>query len=392
MNTLPQDKEKIVIRISLPYLATVAIAVLLVFLGNRVVTGGLALFQDDSQEVVRATVQRITARYSPEAFYELELFRGEVISFEARAARGPRSGSTLLATQSLGDFAWTETREVQEGDSILLINFADFGEAWFFYGHLRTNRLLALGILFTLCVLLFGGKKGFNTILSLALTCGAIFGVFIPSILAGKNIYLMSLLVCAYVIAMTLLLVVGFNKKALAAACGCASGVAVTAIIAIIMDRALFLTGFLDEHSRHLQSFPVDPAIDLRAIIFAGITIGAMGAVMDVALSISSALWEIKQKARLIEFGSLFRSGISIGRDIIGSMANTLILAYIGTSLSVVLVLSIYSNSILGLLNREMISVEILMALAGIFGILCAMPLTALFSSALFLKKKTLLR
>ncbi|MCL2381658.1 MAG: YibE/F family protein [Treponema sp.] len=373
-------------RISLPYVVTVVIALLCVVIGHGIAVRDSFIFQNASQEVVRASVQGITQRYTPEAFDEFMIFEGEIVYFEARVTRGQRRGSVLTASQSMGDFSWVQAREVEPGDAILLI-YNEFHGEWFFYGYLRTNRLLGLGVLFTLCILAFGGRKGFNTMLSLALTCGAVFGVFIPAILSGKNIYVMSLLVCAYTITMTLLLVVGFNKKAFAASVGCASGLAVTGIITVIMDRVLHLTGFLDEHSRHLQNLPLESPVDLRAIIFAGVIIGAMGAIMDVALSISSALWEIKQKAKAITFETLFRSGVTIGRDIMGSMANTLILAYIGTSLSVVLVLSAYSNSLLGLLNREMISVEILQSLAGILGILFAMPLTAFFCAVLYLKK-----
>ena len=381
--------SQVIARIKISYLVTVFIAVLCVVIGHQIVTRDLFIFQDDaSQELVRATVQRIVDRQAPgEYFDELEFFQGEIVFFQAMVTRGERRDSVIAASQSLGDFSWAASKKVEEGDSILLIH-NDFIDEWFFAGYLRTNRLLVLGILFTLCLLIFGGTKGFNTILSLALTCGAVFGVFIPAILSGKNIYTMSLLVCAYTITMTLLLVIGFNRKALAAAIGCAGGVAIAGIITMVMDRVLYLTGVLDEHSRFLAALPIENPIDLKAIIFAGVIIGAMGAIMDVALSIASSLWEIKEKAKTINFFSLFRSGVTIGRDIMGSMANTLILAYIGTSLSVVLLLTHYSSSLLSLLNREMIVVEILKSLAGILGILLAMPLTAFFCAALYLRDR----
>jgi uncharacterized membrane protein len=161
----------------------------------------------------------------------------------------------------------------------------------------------------------------------------------------------------------------------------------VTGIITVIMDKVLFLTGIVDENSRYLANLPLETSIDLRAIVFSGIIIGAMGAIMDVSMSISSSLWELKEKAGNITFEALFRSGLTIGRDIMGSMANTLILAYIGTSLSVVLILSVYSDSLVTLFNMEMITLEILQALAGSFGILLAMPLTAFFCATIYLKE-----
>jgi uncharacterized membrane protein len=187
---------------------------------------------------------------------------------------------------------------------------------------------------------------------------------------------------------MTPLLVIGYNKKSLAASLGCLGGLAVSGIIIVVMDRLLHLTGVVDENSRYLSNLPLDNPINLKAIIFAGIIIGAMGAVEDVATSIASSLWEIKDKAGNIKFEALFRSGITIGRDIMGSMSNTLILAYIGSSLSVVLILSVFSGSLLALLNMEMIVVEILQALIGSLGILFSMPLTALVCSIIYLKDK----
>ena len=379
--------ERVIIRIKLTYVATVIIALLCVFVGHKIAINEMSLFQNNSQEVVKATVQSVIARNEPEGGYDayLPLQATETV-FEAKVTSGRRKGEVLAASQRSGGYLGVTSKEVGKGDSILLVR-NDFTDGWFFNGYNRTNKLFVLGLSFVLGVLIFGGKKGFNTILSLGLTCVAVFMVFVPAILTGKNIYVMSLLVCAYTITMTLLLVVGFSKKALTAAIGCGSGVVVTGIITLIMDRVLFLTGIVDEQSRYLANLPVETPINLKAIIFAGIIIGAMGAIMDVAMSISSSLWEVKEKAKTIKFEALFRSGLTIGRDIMGSMANTLILAYIGSSLSVVLILSVYSNSLLGLLNMEMIVVEILQALAGSLGILFSMPLTAFFCSVFYLKK-----
>ena len=368
------------------YLLTVIICVLLLFIGHKIAVDGMIDFRVVSHEVVKAKVQSVAEQVNlDEGFDEPMPVLGKKITFEARITGGMRKGELITAEQNLSSLLMGRSKIVGKGDSVLLIK-NELG--WFFNGYARTNMLLGLGILFVFCVFLFGRKKGFNTILSLGLTCAAVFAVFIPSILSGKNIYVMSILVCAYTIAMTLLIVIGINKKSFAAVAGCSGGVMVTGIITLIMDKLLYLSGIVDEHSRYLANLPGEIQIDLRAIVFAGIIIGAMGAVMDVAISISSSLWEVKEKAGIIKFNELFRSGLNIGRDIMGSMANTLILAYIGSSLSIVLLLSVFSGSFLGLFNSEMIAVEILQALAGSLGILFAMPLTALFCSVIYLKEK----
>jgi len=383
------------IRIKIPYILTILISFLLLYVGHKMAVDGMIKFQNPAQITVRAKVEKIINRveldmdFTDDFDYYYDDFSsimpGDKIIFESKITEGKLKGELITAEQTFSPLLMDRSKEVEKGDYIILVN-NDIG--WFFGGYVRTDRLLGLGLTFVICLLLFGGKKGFNTILSLGLTCAAVFVFFIPAILSGKNIYLMSLLVCAYTIAMTLLIVIGFNKKSLASVAGCISGVIVAGIIAVIMDKLLYLTGIVDEHSRYLVNLPGDIDLDLRAIIFAGIIIGAMGAIMDVAISISSSLWEVKEKANIIKFKELFRSGLNIGRDIMGSMANTLILAYIGSSLTIVLLLSIYSGSFLSLFNSEMIAVEILQALAGSLGILFAMPLTAFYCSVIYLRRK----
>jgi len=385
------------LRIKIPYLITIAASVLFLIIGNKIAVNGMISFQNPPYEIVRAKIQKIIERteqnfdflddYNEEEHYEdlSGMMPGRKIIFEAKVTTGNRKGQIIKAEQSFSPMLMDNSKEVDKGDTVLLVN-NEVG--WFFGGYFRINTLLILGFIFVFCLVLFGGKKGLNTIISLSFTCIAIFAVFVPSILSGKNIYLMSIIICVFVIMMMNLIVIGYNKKSLASIAGCTGGVIVAGLITLIMDKALYLTGLIDEHSRYLINLPGDLQLNLKAIVFAGIIIGAMGAIMDVSISISSSLWEIKEKAKTVSFKELLHSGITIGRDIMGSMADTLILAYIGSSLTVVLLLSIYSTSLLGIFNSEMIAVEILQAMAGSLGILFAMPLTALFSSIIFLRDK----
>ena len=120
-----------------------------------------------------------------------------------------------------------------------------------------------------------------------------------------------------------------------------------------------------------------DTVIDLRGVIFAAIVIGALGATMDVAMSIASSLDEILYHKPDIRDWELMRSGLNIGRDIMGTMANTLVLAYVGSSLHMILLLLAYNNDIGSIINRETIAVELLQSVAGSIGILLTVPSTA---------------
>lgn len=296
-------------------------------------------------------------------------------------------GEIITATQTISDGVIAgDRREVEPGSRVTLMNNAAGDEAnYVFTGYVRTDALTGLGIAFVLAMLVFGRGKGLTAMLALVLTCAAVFGCFIPAVLAGRNIYLWTFIVCAYIVVFTLLLIGSAGHKSLAAIAGCLGGTVTAAIVMAVTDLFLHMTGFLDDNTAFLLYLDTPAPIDLRALLYAAVLIGALGAVMDVAVDISSALHEIAVKVEGASFGSLFRSGITIGRDLIGTMANTLILAYIGSSISVVLLIAGSSGTALFyILNQERIVFEILQALVGSFGILSAIPLTAVVSALLF--------
>lgn len=145
---------------------------------------------------------------------------------------------------------------------------------WSFSEYVRTDALLVLGLVFCLFLFIFGRTKGINTLISLAFTCLAVFLVFLPSVLNGLNIYFWSILVCIFIIVMTLLIINGADAKSLVAGIGCVSGVLTAGLLTLIMDRFLNLTGLLDDESMFLYFLNAEYPIDLKAIIFAAIIIG----------------------------------------------------------------------------------------------------------------------
>ncbi|HWP79473.1 MAG TPA: YibE/F family protein [Candidatus Acidoferrum sp.] len=370
------------------YAVTVALSVIFILVGNHIATKDLGSFKGGLPEeaVVTARVDAITDRVTNE-YGEGAAGTDVQVTFEATILSGARKGETVTAVQYLEGVYSGAVPEVAQGKKVVLIEAEGAEDSeWQLIEYVKTDRLFIFAALFVLALLLFGRGKGFNTILSLGLTCAAIFAVFIPAILSGKNIYLTAIIICFYTIVMTYLIVNGGNKKTLAAVFGCFGGIVVSGLLTVVMSKILALTGYVDEDSVYLTylSTANDVSIDLKAIIFAAVLIGAMGAIMDVAMSIASSLWEVREKSQAPTFSALFKSGMNIGRDVMGTMANTLILAYIGSSLSIVLLLTAYSTSPAYLLNREMIVVEILQALVGSFGILITMPLTSFISAAIY--------
>lgn len=369
------------------YWITIVFSVLYLIVGNRIAMQGMLNFGTDAaaKPIKAVALEILDRRVHSYDMGEGATVENVEISFRARILSGAMKDSEIYATQTIDAFMPVKIKEVEVGDRFLMYQSGSGADSeWYFGEYLRTDYLIGLTAIFLLLILIFGRKKGVNTIISLGFTCLAVFAVFVPSVMSGQNIYAWSIITCLFIITMTLLIVYGWNQKSFNAAMGCAGGVMVSGILILIMDRLLQLTGVLDEESSYLLFMRPENPIDLKAVIFGSIIIGAVGAVMDVAMSISSALKELYDQVDRPTFGLLMRSGITIGRDIMGTMANTLVLAYIGSSLSMVVLLAAYSNSLLGLLNQERMVVEVLQTLIGSLGILFTIPLTSLVSSFVY--------
>ena len=381
INTFKTKRTAIIV-----YVVTVMVSALLLYAGNRYVYDSESMFQGGYEDgACSARVTEILSSRSDDVIVDNTVIGKEfIILFDCKILSGEHKGETVMASESGTPYDTVPLEKVKVGDRILLTHSEDQNAAveWLMYEFDRTMPLWILGIAFCAIVLLFGRMKGVNTLISLGYTCVAVFAVFVPSVLSGKNIYLWSIITCIYIIIMTLLIIDGLHKKTLAAIIGCSSGVIVSGLLTLLASHFLHLTGITTEDTIYIkQSFN----IDLNALIFAGIILGSVGAVMDVSVSISSSLAELHDKVEHPTYKGLLGSGITIGRDIMGTMANTLVLAYIGCELSATLLSVVYSSSMRTLFSREKIVEELLQALVGSIGLLLTIPLTAVVSSALYM-------
>ena len=375
------------------WVCAVLISLILIIAANKIVTKDLNILHAEDAYAEKAKITSIEKKESSSYSLSEDVeYQDDRLYFKARILTGEFKGQEVLGAQTSDNYTLDPDQPLSVGDKVILYNYgAKEGEAdWVFGGFYRLDGMLRLGLLFCAALLFFGHWKGLNTLISLAFTCMAVFMVFVPSVLAGYNVYVMTCLTCVYVIIMTLLITSGATEKALTTILGCTFGVAVAAILELFLEHALRLTGIIDEHSIYLGYLDSGVVIDLKSLIFGMIVIGAMGAVMDVAMDISSALHELHYRAPNLTFRELYQSGITIGRDVMGTMANTLVLAYIGSSLCTILLLITYSSSLRELLNRENIIVELMQALIGSSAILLTMPLTSAICSFLYTNKSFL--
>lgn len=370
------------------FMITILFSALFIYVGHGIATENLTVFEGQNDTpVAQAVVTKIISHTEEEvALSETESYTYEDIVFEAEVIRGEDKGEILSVSQNLNTYILMQLKPVEVGDKIVVYNYPDetLGTEWSLGEYQRTDYLLKIGIIFCILLILFGRKQGFNTLISLIFTLLSVFIVFIPAILSGQNIYIWSLVICSYMIIITLLLVSGAEKKSLVAGIGCFCGIILSALLTLFFNASMHLTGFIDEDSAYLMMINPEHPIDLKGIIFAAILIGALGAIMDVAMSISSSLYEVKSASHGMSKRDLFRAGMTIGRDIMGTMSNTLILAYIGGSLSFVLLIVSFNASVIDILNREMIITEILQALIGSIGILFTIPFTSILAGIFF--------
>ena len=368
-------------------IVAVVVSALLIFLANLYVTGGAPVFKGSTEgETVRCRVIRVTDVKTDNVSGETEFV---TVRFKAQALNTALRGKTLEVVQEIDRSFVFCPKQVEQNDKILVESYSADGETQYYFGdYVRITPLLWLLAIFCILIIVFSRMQGIKTVISLGFTCLSVFTVLIPAILNGHNIYLWSIVVCMFITVMTLSIISGFNVKAMCAGIGCVSGVLCAGITVLISDKFLNMTGMLEEESVYLIQLYPDNPINLKAIIFAMIIVGAVGAVMDVSMSISSSLYELRLKSPNIRPSELMKSGFAIGRDMMGTMANTLVLAYIGSSLTSVLLLVAYNAGIEQVINKEMIVAEILQALAGSLGMLLTLPLTSAVCAAVYYNRE----
>ena len=368
-------------------IVAVIVSALLIFLANLYVTGGAPVFKGSTEgETVRCRVIRVTDVKTDNVSGETEFV---TVRFKAQALNTALRGKTLEVVQEIDRSFVFCPKQVEQNDKILVESYSADGETQYYFGdYVRITPLLWLLAIFCILIIVFSRMQGLKTVISLGFTCLSVFTVLIPAILNGHNIYLWSIVVCMFITVMTLSIISGFNVKAMCAGIGCVSGVLCAGLTVLISDKFLNMTGMLEEESVYLIQLYPDNPINLKAIIFAMIIVGAVGAVMDVSMSISSSLYELRLKSPHIRPSELMKSGFAIGRDMMGTMANTLVLAYIGSSLTSVLLLVAYNAGIEQVINKEMIVAEILQALAGSLGMLLTLPLTSAVCAAVYYNRE----
>lgn len=250
----------------------------------------------------------------------------------------------------------------------------------------RDKNIVILLILFMLITVLVGGTQGIKSLVTLGLTVLGVYYLLI-GIVNGGNPIALSIIISFIVTILTMFLVAGFNIKAISAIGGTFGGVIIAGVIALVVSQSSNLTGLGNQEAQMLVFSQSEVIFNIHGILFASILLGTLGAVMDVCMSIASSINEITDANPYLSRIDLFKSGMTIGKDVMGTMINTLILAYIGSSVFLILIFMVNDIPLINIINMDLVATEIVRALSGTIGLIGAIPLTAFISTTLEKRK-----
>ncbi|MBN2796934.1 MAG: YibE/F family protein [Clostridia bacterium] len=251
----------------------------------------------------------------------------------------------------------------------------------------RSFLILFLVGLFILLMIVFGGKKGFTALLGLGFTMYSIWFFLIPLIKRGFPVIPSAILLVSVTTFVSLVFLNGFSKKTMIAVLGCIGGVTIAGLIAYLAGKISPINGFNMSEAEELILRSGDQ-VKISGLLVSGVLISALGAVMDVAMMIASSISELKIMNPKAKRSQLFKSGLNIGQDAMGTMANTLILAFAGASLNMLLLFRIFDYPVLQIMNSDLMLLEIIQGISGSIGIVLTVPFVALLSASMFVKKK----
>lgn len=315
-------------------------------------------------------------------------YRGEQL-VTARVKTGQYKGEELMVYNYTGPLYGIP---VSEGDPVIISisTHSDGQHNAVVYEYNRIPALAAVLILFCIATILIGGKTGLKSLIGLIFTVICLFMILIPMLIKGAPTIPATFLMCGYIALASFTILGGVHRKTISAFLGTFAGTALAMAFGMIAQAASKINGLrIPDVEPLLQMRQTGAPIGLRGLLVAGIIISALGAVMDVSMSISSALEEVHQANPELSSRQLFRSGMNIGRDMAGTMTNTLILAFLGSGFTLIIYLSSLGLSFYQLFSSAYAAIEIISGISSSIGMILTIPLTALIASALIKGTKT---
>lgn len=272
---------------------------------------------------------------------------------------------------------------------ILRLDYDDAGDLYVVSipNYDRSRILIIALLIFAILMILVGGRQGARALFGLLFTLLNLWYILIPLVLRGVSPIIATILITGFTSAGALLMLSGYTKKTFCALLGCVGGVIAAGIFAQIITILTPINGFNMSEAEELVIRASDSPLRISGLLISGILLSAIGALMDTSMSIVSALHEVYEQNPSISKKQIFRSGMNIGRDAMGTMANTLILAFVGSAFNLLILFQVYEYPMIQIFNSDMIVIDVLQGIAGSVGIIATTPLVAVMCAVVFQRK-----
>lgn len=357
-------------------LAVVIVTVLAGLLFFRSATPAAPESEDANVQTVEGRIVAVLGEEQMTGTAGLSLIQTVVVEF----TRGDRRGEQVEIRYGEAEAITAESR-VTAGDRVLVeISAGPEGDHTYISDFVRWPSLLALALVFAAAAVAVGGMTGLRALVGMGFSVLIIATFIVPGILAGHDPLLIALIGSLALLTATLYLTYGWRPKTHAAWLGMTSSLALTGALAMAFVAWARLTGLSDESSLFLR-FGGGAMLDPRGILLGGIIIGALGVLDDIATNQAAVVFELKRAAPDLGRGDLFRRSMVVGRDHIAAVINTLLLAYAGASLPLLLLIAVEGAPLGLLLNRGFMAEEIARTLVGSLGLILATPITSLIAT-----------
>lgn len=361
-----------------------------------VILFAVALNQASEDEVPTSASQmvyekaEVTAVLSDDAEADYENAEGRRVGtqeLEIRILTGTHKDEIMSLTNYMSALF---NVDVEKGDNIIVRIMTDENGSYY-ASVFNYDRGMVIGgfvLIFFVLLAVLGGKKGIGALLGLLFTLACVWFILIPALIIGLPIIAVTVGIIIITSVCALILLNGISEKTWCAILGCVIGVITAGAIAALVGHITPINGFNMSEAENLILYGAEKGLKISGLLVCGVLISALGAVMDVALGIASSVNELSLQNSKAKAKELFHSGMNIGKDAMGTMANTLILAFAGSSLNMLILVQTYDIPFRQLINTDYICIEIIQSISGAMGILLTVPIVAFISARLMTREK----
>jgi uncharacterized membrane protein len=328
------------------------------------------------QGIYSARVIEVVAE-PDEVLFDGQSVERQTITFEI--LDGPQMGTVVTLKN---DYV-----QLHSGEKFFITHFLDEGglDGYYVYDTDRQLTLVLLALLFIITVIAFGKMLGVRSLISLGISIGVIVFILLPLLIAGYSPILVSVLCASAILAIAIYLTYGFTIGSHVALIGTSLAVFLSGILAYSVGSIARLTGRVTEEAVYLD-IGTNGNLDMFGILLAGIMIGSLGVLDDIATTQVSVVKELLSANPKFSVSELYRRALRVGQTHVGALVNTLALAYVGAALPVILLFYLSSQSVSMLVNGELVATEIIRMLVGSIGLVLAVPITTYLAAVLFKK------